>query len=109
MCHFPAIIVNFLWNQRKAQTINYTGCNALGLKNKTNKMFLEHKVTVTSMIHGSLSPQHGVASGCRWRRKPPDMAASSQYTQKAVTGSRRGVVLQLANWTRCLQLLTTTP
>jgi hypothetical protein len=75
----------------------------------SNMMFLEHKGAVTTMIHGSLSPQHGVASGCRWRRKPPDMVASSQYIEKAVAGSRRGVVLQLAYWTRCLQLLTTRP
>jgi hypothetical protein len=40
MCHFPAIIDNFLWNQRKAQTINYIGCNASGLKNRTK----EHEV-----------------------------------------------------------------
>jgi hypothetical protein len=29
--------------------------------------------------------------------------------KKAVTGSRRGVVLLLANWTKGLQLLTTRP
>jgi len=55
MCHFPAIIVNFLWNQRKAQTFNYIAYNASGLKIKlSNMMFFKHKVAITSMIHGSL-------------------------------------------------------
>jgi len=28
-----------------------------------------------------LSPRHGASSGCRWRRRPPDMEGSCQYIE----------------------------
>jgi len=33
------------------------------------------------MLHGSLSPQHGVSLGCRWRRWPPHMEGSCKYIE----------------------------
>jgi hypothetical protein len=56
-------------------------------------MFFKHKVAITSMIHGSLSPQHGAASGCRWRKNLQIWRLAANILKKTDTGSRRGVVL----------------
>jgi len=49
--------------------------------------------------------QHGMSSGCGWRRWPPDVEGSCIYTQKVIMDSQQGVVLQLGGWTRGQQLL----
>jgi hypothetical protein len=42
---------------------------------------------------GPLSPRHAASSVCGWRKWPPDMEGSCEYTEKAVADSRQGVVL----------------
>jgi hypothetical protein len=37
-----------------------------------------------TMLSSFLSPWYGVSSGCRWRRQPPDMVGSYNYTEQAV-------------------------
>jgi hypothetical protein len=32
------------------------------------------------IMRGLLSPPHGASSGCGWRRRPPDMEGSCEYT-----------------------------
>jgi hypothetical protein len=51
--------------------------------------------TLHPMLRGSLSPQHGVSSGCRWRIRPLRMEGSCEYIEQTVAESRQGVVLQL--------------
>jgi len=40
------------------------------------------------MLSGSLSPEYGVTSCCRWRRWPTDMGGRCRYIWTAVTGSQ---------------------
>jgi hypothetical protein len=47
---------------------------------------------------GPLSSRHGASSGCGWRRRPPDMEDTYEYTEQAVADSRQGVVLQVGGW-----------
>jgi hypothetical protein len=65
--------------------------------------FMSNKLTsatnIPAMLGGS-SPQHGTYSGCRWRRRPPDMEVSCENIEKAVADSRQRVVLQ--PWTDSL-------
>jgi hypothetical protein len=37
----------------------------------------------------------GSSSGCGWRRWPPDMEGSCEYTEKAFRGSQQGVELHM--------------
>lgn len=53
-------------------------------------MFLEHEVAVMSTIHGSLSPQHCLSSGCRRRRKPPDIVARANILSKQSRAAEEG-------------------
>jgi hypothetical protein len=36
---------------------------------------------ILTEIHKNMSPWHIVSSGCRWRRRPPDMDGSCEYTE----------------------------
>jgi len=49
---------------------------------------------------GPLLPLHGASSGCRWRRRPPDMEGICKYIEEAVVESLQGVVLQLGGWAK---------
>jgi len=47
------------------------------------------------MLNGCLSPEHGTPLGHRWKRQPPDMDGSGEYTESAAADSQQGVVLSL--------------
>lgn len=47
----------------------------------------------------SLSPQHGVSSGRRWRRQPVDGDGSFEYIEYGVMDGSHRVILQLGE--RC--------
>jgi hypothetical protein len=46
----------------------------------------------------SVSPQHGVGSGCRWRRHPLDGDGSFEYIEYRVMDGSQRVILQLGDW-----------
>jgi len=45
-----------------------------------NSQYYSYNI-LTTMLGGSLSPRHGMSSGCRWRRGPADMEGSCEYTE----------------------------
>ena len=46
----------------------------------------------------SLSPQHGVGSGCSWRRQTLDGDGCFDYIEYRVMDGSQMVILQLGDW-----------
>jgi hypothetical protein len=42
------------------------------------------------LCSGSLSPQHGPSSGCRWRRRFPNMEGTCEYIEQVVRTAEKG-------------------
>jgi len=48
---------------------------------------------VAPTLRMSPSQLPGTSSGCRWRRRPPDIESGYEYTEYAAIKSQKGVLL----------------